>query len=99
MTFQKDMARDGRHSSVRQANLLVEARFLEWNRRWALDGITVRCRECGGKQRLAESGKTFKDKHYPKCQLSFLPFQSPFGQLAEIFSEWHMEIWDEEGND
>jgi hypothetical protein len=98
MTFQDDLARDGRHETVKRANQQVEARFLEWSQRWLLDGASVKCRGCGEKQRISESGKTFEDQHDLNCQFSKLPSQSPFGQLAEIFSEWHMEIWDEDGN-
>lgn len=97
MTFQNDFARDGRHNFVRQENQLVEARFLEWSERWVLDGATVMCRDCSGRQRLSESGKTFENEHHLYCKISMLPFQSPFGHLAEILSGWHLEIWDEHG--
>lgn len=98
MTFRDDLARDGRHFAVKCANKQVEVSLVDWNQRWVLDGVSVSCIECGGAQLLSESGTTFEGRHAADCDLSKLPFQMPFGQLAEILSGWCIEIWDEDGN-
>jgi hypothetical protein len=99
MTFHDDFARDGRHFAVKHANNQVEVIFLEWNRKWHLDGTSVKCRECGENQAISDSGKSFEDQHSAGCTISKLPGQYPLGELSEILSLWRMEIWDENGNE
>lgn len=99
MTFHDDFARDGRHFAVTHANKHVEVSFLEWSQKWLLEGAVVKCRECGEKQVVSDSGRSFEDQHHVNCTLAKQPNQFPLGELSEILSEWRMEIFDEYGEE
>jgi hypothetical protein len=94
--FHDDFAREGRPKEVRRLNQLVEIKVDNWGKRWTLDGIHVRCRHCGGKQKLSEAGKPFFNHHKANCAFSSNPAQIPFGELADILSGWRFELWDDE---
>jgi hypothetical protein len=95
MGIQDDFAREGRPNQVRQLNRSVEVKIDQWSKRWKLQGVHVRCQHCGGKQKLSDAGKPFLDQHKPGCVFSG-DRQIPFGELAEILSGCHLELWDEE---
>lgn len=96
MGLQDDFAREGRPDRVKGLNQLVEIALNDWSKRWALDGIHIRCRHCNGKQKLSDSGKPFLEQHKTSCAFSSAAEQIPFGHLAEILDGWRMELWEEE---
>jgi hypothetical protein len=96
MGLQDDFAREGRPDRVKGVNQLIEIALNDWSKRWALDGTHVRCRHCGGKQKLSDSGKPFLEQHESTCSFSVEPEQLPLGQLAGIVDGWRMELWEED---
>lgn len=95
MGLQDDFAREGRPDRVKGVNQFVEIALNDWSKRWALDGVYVRCRHCKGKQKLSDSGKPFLEQHEATCAFSTASEQVPFGQQASILDGWRMELWEE----
>jgi hypothetical protein len=96
MGFQEDLAREGRSSMAQQLNKATELALSKWTQRWQLHGVHVSCLHCGGRQALSDSGKPFLSQHKRACAFSSEPGQVPFGDLAEILSGWHLELFDED---
>jgi hypothetical protein len=96
MGFQDDLAREGRPQQVKRMNQSAEIKVKNWSKRWKLNGIYVICRHCGGRQKLSEAGRSFEDRHKDYCVFFKDPSQLPFGELAEILSEWRLELWSDE---
>lgn len=96
MNCRDDFNREGRAREVRRLNQIVEAKLLRWAERWQIEGGTIKCRACGGQQSIPESGKVFQDNHRDTCLFSGSHSQIPLGELAEILSLWHFELWDDE---
>lgn len=96
MGFQEDLAREGRSSKVQHLNQAAELAMSKWSERWRLHGKLVSCLHCGGSQKLSDSGKPFLEQHKPTCSFAGEPGQVPFGELADILSGWHLELFDED---
>jgi hypothetical protein len=96
MKCRDDFNREGRPREVRRLNQLLETKVQSWGERWQLEGSYVRCRACGGQQPISETGNVFHRNHANTCIFYASPSQTPLGELADILSGWHFELWEEE---
>lgn len=96
MNRRDDFNREGRAREVRRLNQSVETELQRWGERWQILGSNVTCRACGGKQLISESGEEFHRNHRDTCIFSGTHSQIPLGELADILSAWHFELWDDE---
>jgi len=92
----EDFDREGRPREVRRLNQVVEAKVQRWGEQWQLLGTFVACRACGGQQPISETGQVFQRNHRDSCVFSGNHSQIPLGELADILSAWHLELWDDE---